>query len=389
MSKFEIRCIIKVEKNVGASGLPVAAPSSSFKHWGLVLEIFNVEKGTTREKLLEAGDCGGKLRAELPKDYEDYEEEWKQDPGFAEEEIPVKEPVACTLEDINQFIEKFNATKREYSLIFANCQEFVRELLTYLRIENIWTLTGIKSYAVKAATCSATSSVSLARPALESICKSMLTAGLGGDALISQALKSISFVGSSGIDYLNGALQTQAGKLLAENAKEQGKQLILSASGELAERLMQGMQGSITWWQLLQIPVELGTKILLESEWFKTVMKEELGFNITDDHAYLVSKMASLTTASVVGGVVTGGWGIIGAVVLWFAAEFVSFAMRLLAGYVSSWFTEDGSDYFEQYLGPSKTMTLITWILGDDPQEEIFEYMKRYMLSTKNKNKLA
>ena len=151
------------------------------------------------------------------------------------------------------------------------------------------------------------------------------------------------------------------------------------------ERLLQGMKGGITWWQLLQIPVELGTRWLVESSWFKTMMKEELGFDVTDDDAYVVSKMASLSTAAVVGGVVTGGWGIIGGVALWFAAELVSFTLRWLAGWVSTWFTKDGSDYFDKYLGPSQTMKLMKWIFGDEPQKQIVEYMKRYMMSTQKK----
>ena len=188
MSKLEIHAIKKVEKNVGASGISVSL-LSSMKHWGVVLTIYNVDKErVTQEKLLEAGDSDGQLKANYPKDFEEVEDEWTKAPGFAETDIPVEEPVPYTSDDIKQFIERFNGAKKSYWLLFDNCQEFVRELLIHLKIENVWSQAGIKSYIVKAATWSAASSASVARPAIELIGKEVAKAAAGGDAVAKQAL---------------------------------------------------------------------------------------------------------------------------------------------------------------------------------------------------------
>jgi len=332
------------------------------------------------QQLLEAGDNGeGKLQAKGPTDYKLKRKAWKRAPGFAESDVPVKEPVPFKEGNIETFVQKFNANAGDYSLLMNNCQEFVRQLLTELKIENIWGLSGIKSNMMKVAAWSAASSTSLSRTAFDTIGKEIVKIGRGPGSR--KLLDKISLTSSQSISLLGEIAKTAKGKAAAEA----GKDLALNATGELIERMMQGMQGALTWWQLLQIPVEVGTKWMMESKWFKTLMKEELGWNVDDNHSYAVSKAASLATATAVGGVVTGGAGIVGAVLFWFAAELVTFGLRWLAGYVSSWFTKDGSDYFEQWLGPSQTMKLLKWVVGENPQTAILEYMKRYIMSTQTK----
>ena len=149
-----IHSIKKVEKNVEASreivsgiSVPESLQFSSVKHWGVVLCIFDVEEGEeVGQQLLEAGDNGeGKLQAKGPTDYKLKRKAWKKAPGFAESDVPVQEPVPFKEGNIETFVQKFNANAGDYSLLMNNCQEFVRQLLTELKIENIWSLSGIKS----------------------------------------------------------------------------------------------------------------------------------------------------------------------------------------------------------------------------------------------------
>ena len=77
--------------------------------------------------------------------------------------------------------------------------------------------------------------------------KEIVSAADGGGAILQQALERVSLTGSSSINFLKEALQTQAGKQLADQAQKRGQQIILNGSGELIERLMQGMKGGITW----------------------------------------------------------------------------------------------------------------------------------------------
>ena len=178
---------------------------------------------------------------------------------------------------------------------------------------------------------------------------------------------------------------TEAGQFVAKQAQENGKQLILTSYGELLEGMIGAFKGGLTWWQVLQIPVELGVKMLFEADWFKKMVKEELGVDVTKDGAYAASKLASILTSAGVGVAVGGVAGVIGAVALWFTAEIFTFGIRMLAGWVSSFFTKDGSDYFDQYIGPSRTMSLLKTVLGNDPQTAIMNFMINYMKSTQQK----
>ena len=114
---------------------------SCTKHWGVVLQIYNVKTNKEKDaKLVDAGQSyDGKLEAKLS-DYEEEEDSWKSATGFAETDIPLSEPIPYTSKDIVQFIDAFNNSK--YHLVLANCQEFVCELLTHLGMENTWSRMG-------------------------------------------------------------------------------------------------------------------------------------------------------------------------------------------------------------------------------------------------------
>ena len=84
--------------------------------------------------------------------------------------------------------------------------------------------------------------------------------------------------------------------------------------------------------------------MFLKSDWCRNNI-----VNVSEVEAYGLSKVASLGTSAVVGGLVVGNaMGILGAVLMWIAAEVVTFALRILCGWISSFFTADGSDYFDR-----------------------------------------
>jgi hypothetical protein len=104
--------------------------------------------------------------------------------------------------------------------------------------------------------------------------------------------------------------------------KETGKQLVMTSSGEAIEAALCMFKGAFSPWQLLQIPVELLTKFLINRLGFKSYTPEE-----REAFAYGLSKVASLSTAACVG-LVAGPFGVLGAIAFWFAAEVVSYSVR-------------------------------------------------------------
>ena len=168
-------------------------------HWGVVLQIFNVEKENWKDPILvDAGKSSdGKLKAKLS-DYEEEENLWTSDPGFAETDIPLSHPVPYSREDLQQFIDRFNNSKKAYHLVIANCQEFVCELMTYLKLEKIWSRLErpIQATLATGLAWSAASSASAARPLLEMLGKEALKGGVPQSG--KEALKNINLVGGRG-----------------------------------------------------------------------------------------------------------------------------------------------------------------------------------------------
>merc|ERR550519_1627876 len=168
------------------------------------------------------------------RDYFDEEEDWESDPGFAETNVPMSEPIPYNRKELEQFVELFNNAKKTYSLVLDNCQEFVCELLAHLNIEQAWSRLGtIQSKMVKTAKWSAASSSSATRPAFEWIAKKLLLGVGDGRRLMKEAMKQINLVGHGPINLSQELLATEAGKEVAKQAGEQGRRLILSGTGEM------------------------------------------------------------------------------------------------------------------------------------------------------------
>ena len=123
-------------------------------------------------------------------------------------------------------------------------------------------------------------------------------------ALIQDAVKSCAnFVGTR-------PLVLDASEGVSDFIKENLKFLILNAQQEFVEAVINATRGAFTWWQLLQIPVELGVHLLMKKKWFQ----DTLGYHDPGGKfAYAASKIASVHAAGLVGLCVTGGgWGLFG-----------------------------------------------------------------------------
>eukprot|EP00092_Neocalanus_flemingeri_P007874 GFUD01008500.1.p1 GENE.GFUD01008500.1~~GFUD01008500.1.p1 ORF type:complete len:382 (-),score=86.66 GFUD01008500.1:163-1308(-) len=378
MSSLSIQTLLLVEKNIengsGSAWTSICeVMGSPVKHWGVLLKITDCD-GDQMNKLVDAGDNQGKLWCRMV-DWVTVKPKWKDAAGYSEKPFPMESTIPYEETELEEFLENFNSRKKDYRMIFNNCHEFVRELLNTLDLGYILSqMYSLKQMMVSTVKWSANSGVSAsARPALQFIGTKILEAG--GGALTAEAMKSISLIGGGSINFLKELVATKTGAIL----KEEGKRLILSATGEMIERMINGMIGAFTWWQLLQIPVEIGTKLLLESKWFKDIS----GVEYDPDEVYRITKYNSIITAATVGGVVAGPAGIGGAIAMWFAAEIVTFGLRVLCGWISSFFTKDGSDYFDQWIGPSKTLSILKKIFGGS--EDALNFMIKYMNTTQKK----
>ena len=123
-------------------------------------------------------------------------------------------------------------------------------------------------------------------------------------ALIQDAVKSYAnFIGTR-------PLVLDASEGVSDFIKENLNFFILNAQKEFVEAIINATRGAFTWWQLLQIPVELGVCLLMKLEWFQ----DTLGYHDSGGKlAYAASKIASVDVAGLVGLCVTGGgWGFFG-----------------------------------------------------------------------------
>ena len=109
-----------------------------------------------------------------------------------------------------------------------------------------------------------------------------------------------------------GKISVLAESPIKEYMAEEGKQLVLTALGEATENLLNFSRGAFTWWNLLQIPVEFIVGKLMKSKGF------------TDLEAYGGKKMASALTASGVGFVAGGPFGLLGSLAFWIATEIIA-----------------------------------------------------------------
>ncbi|XP_063728764.1 uncharacterized protein LOC134856340 [Symsagittifera roscoffensis] len=285
----------------------------------------------------------------------DYREfPWDNKPGFKERKVDIsRQPAVYDSRYLKAFIESVNLAKQSYMWVTRNCQEFIRDLMVFLEIEDSWACffkTAQQAIGVGISWLSRGSSQS-------SSCLLRQILNIT-PAFIQDAVKSgANFIGRR-------PLVLGASEGVIDFIKEILKSLIINAQHELVEAVINATRGAFTWWQLLQIPVELGVRLLMESEWFQ----ETFGYHDPGGKwAYAASKLASVGVAGLVGLCVTGGgWGFFGAVLVWFVQELLTFGLRMLSGFVSTHYTHDGGDFFDKWIGESKTLQLFNWIFNTD-----------------------
>ena len=133
-------------------------------------------------------------------------------------------------------------------------------------------------------------------------------------------------------------------------------------------------RGAFTWWNLLQVPVELIVGKLMKSR----------GFN--DLQAYAVKKVASFSTAAVVGLFAGGPFGLLGSLAFWIAAEVLATLFKCLL-------IECLGKDFTNIFGESDTLELIKSIYRyfeikmKSKLDATLNWMKDYMESTQNRQK--
>lgn len=168
-------------------------------------------------------------------------------------------------------------------------------------------------------------------------------------------------------------------KLLAQGpikdfmAKE-GTQLMVTACGEMAENLLSACRGAFSWWNLLQIPVELIVGKLMKNDGY------------TDLQAYAGKKAASFATAAGVGLIFGGPFGCLASIGFWIAAEVVSTLIKCLLA-------KAFGERFTSTFGESQTIELIKSIYRyfemkvKGACDASLQWMQAYIESTQNRQK--
>ena len=300
-----------VNSSVTVSGSnSLLSNTNATKHWALVLDYMSKNPETpnkvNKRILYEATDVGGLLVAWKTEHGEDEEDDWKKMPGFEKEdhgEVFINEQRA------SQYCEEFNKQNLKYVATKDNCQRFVSEFLANLRIDGVICLpvsiAGAKAWFGSVASTSLQSCTNLGSA---SFISDYLIKRVGNgtyDWLMKQAIEQISINGFGKISIL-------AESPIKEYMAEEGKQLVLTALGEATENWLNASRGAFTWWNLLQIPVEFIVGKLMKSKGF------------TDLEAYGGKKMASALTASGVGFVAGGPFGLLGSLAFWIATEIIA-----------------------------------------------------------------
>ncbi|XP_063723824.1 uncharacterized protein LOC134851606 isoform X1 [Symsagittifera roscoffensis] len=362
-ASLQVRSYSVVEKNL-TSSQPLAAAAIAYlvpsftKHWGVVLDVYDGNGIPRYRKLLEAYDQQGVLHSEMT----DYDEPWNESPGFKETQVILRDNYpAYSNPALNAFIENINIARKSYHLISENCQEFIRYLLVFLGIQDSWAC----YLRTAKQTCSEAISWSLQLSSRSCYYVfKQLFEKISREGVVRVFRESLELLGRGAAEAFR-RIGTETGEVFVQVIKEEATRLIVNAEQEIVEALLNASRGAFTWWQLLQIPVELGVRLLMESEWFQ----DELDYrDPTGKWAYAVSKIASIGYAGLVGLCMAGQWGLVGAVVIWFAQELITFGLRMISGWISTFYTSDGRDFFDRYIGPSKSLQLFNWIFNTDYQ---------------------
>ena len=259
-------------------------------------------------------------------------------------------------EKAEAFVTSFNRNMTKYETTDKNCQHFAREFLALFALESHFHI----PVSAKEIRQSFFASVSAAfagsiSPAVDGIVEAIAKKGL----------------------------QNVANRAIQELGEELGSQALVKSgtriTQEVAENGLSSLsKGATSWWNLLQIPMEIGVKILLRSNLI----------GCTELEAYAGSKLASMGTAAAVGFRVGGPLGALGSTGLWLLTEVISY-------FISIGMEEAFGEKYTDWFGKSKTHELVKslWkkvlnLIVNPVFDATIERMIEYIQATQKANKL-
>lgn len=282
----------------------------ALKHWAVVVELKKKNSPDQIDKtiIFEAyQNKDGLLCAEESAFGEDDEDEWKKRPGFRKE---THGEIDFCQEDAKTCVRDFNEEKMKYVATSANCQMFVKLFLAELQItiRIPTTVEEAKSMLLNSSHLVSGTLKSLSEVSV----KKIITSRIGGGALNALAKEAIENINMFGF----GKISLLTESPIKEYMEKEGKKLVLTTLGELTENRMNAVRGAFSWFNLIQIPVELLVGNLLKSYGFKELEQ------------YAGKKLASCLTAATVGAFTGGPFGLLGSLAFWIAAEVVATMVR-------------------------------------------------------------
>merc|ERR1711872_208408 len=283
----------------------------ALKHWAIVLDYMSVTRpGIVNYRILyEANNVEGQLVARWAPHGIDQEEEWQNYGGF--EKKSDDKIVQINEDRAKQYCDDFNQLRIKYVAIRDNCQRFASEFLANVLMDsNIAlppTINEVKTGILAALEVSLRSVSNLGYRVLND-------SKIGQGAVEVAVMETIQRVNSNGLQHIQSLSQSPIKEFLDHH----GKKIALTAFGEVTESIMNASGGAFSWYNLLQIPVELIVGQIMQKKGF------------TDLQAYGGKKLASCLTTTGVGVLVGGPVGCLVSVVVWLAAEIVATFTRLL-----------------------------------------------------------
>ena len=363
-TKFWLYC-----RNLGPQGsftsLGSANPlaSTAFKHWAVVTE----EEGDD-PYIFEAFNVNGLLEASHAYLGKKVRQQWENDGGFFKKDL--EEMPFCRAQGIS-FCKDVNERKEKYAAFEDNCQKFVNEFMSNFNIESVLPSMAATQKTILGSITSASLN-SITNFSSGTVVKDMIIKRVGNGSLDKVLKDFLTEASAQGI----GKISLLADSPMKEAIAETGRDIVLTAAGEVTENMINAWSGAFNPWQIIQVVVEPITKSFLQ-EW---------GFDKTQ--SYGGSKVASLLVSGGVGLLAGGPVGIASSLAFWLAAEIVAYLIRKLFEYAF------GST-FKDLFGESQTELLAKRIFNwfkcklDSGMLSGIDWMIEYMNDTQGYKKLT
>ena len=302
---------------VGSCGSPNIP--NVLKHWAVVLEYMSVRTvGTVNKTILyDANEDRGFLIASATELGPDDLADWRENPGFVEHKHGL---VTISEDRARAYCHEFNRKRVKYVATSDNCQKFVDQFIANLLAEEHiplpFKVEAVKTCFVDSMSSSMKSgSVRLAKWALPKLA-----------SVLKEVAKNIK------LEHFESIF----GKELAVEAKE----VILRCLNKGIKYIAKSLEGASSWWNLLQLPVELIVRELMRWDEF------------TELQVYAGGKLASCLTATGVGTVHGGPHGCVISVAFWLSAEVAATLIKVML-------SKTFGTGFTSVFGESETVELI------------------------------